>query len=171
MWFDVEAVPLRFIESSPYRIENTSSIEASAARVFQIIATGERQAEWFQDFVACRWTTAEPRGIGAEREIQLELLTVKERFLAWEPGKRLTFHIYGMTMPFVKAMVEDMVIEATGEQSCRVTWTVHYRPSLLMRLGHPIGRAIFGKMFHASIQGLAKYAKAHPGMAQTASAA
>lgn len=162
MWFDVEAVPLRFTEASPYRIENSTSIDAPAARVFQILATGERQAEWFQDFVACRWTTPEPHGVGAEREIELALLTVKERFLAWEPGKRLTFHIYAITLPFVKAMLEDMVIEATDDRTCRFTWTVHYRPSLLMRLVHPVGRAVFSRMFQKSIQGLAKYAKAHP---------
>jgi len=161
MWFDVEAVPLSFTESSPYRIENTTSIDAPAARVFQILATGERQEEWFQDFVACRWTTPEPRGVGAEREVALKLLTVKERFVAWEPGKRLTFHIHAITLPFVKAMLEDMVIEPTGDRTCRFTWTVHYRPSLLMRLVHPVGRAVFGKMFRGSIQGLAKYAGAH----------
>lgn len=162
MWFDVEAVPLSFTQSSPYRFENTTSIDAPAARVFQIVATGERQAEWFQDFVACRWTTPEPHGVGAEREIELKALTVKERFLAWEPGKRLAFHIYGSTVPLVNAMVEDMVIESTGERTCRFTWTAHYRPSLLMKLIHPVGRAIFGAMFKKSIQGLAKYAKAHP---------
>ena len=163
MWFDVEAVPLSFTESSPHRVENSTVIEAPAARVFQILATGERQTEWFQDFVACRWTSREPHGVGSEREIELALLTVKERFLAWEPGKRLSFHIYAITLPFVKAMLEDMVIESTGERTCRMTWTVHYRPSLAMRLVHPIGRAVFGKMFKASLEGLAKYAKAHPG--------
>ncbi|MFT3774979.1 MAG: SRPBCC family protein [Minicystis sp.] len=128
-----------------------------------MFATGERQTEWFQDFVACRWTSPAPHGVGSEREIELKLLTVKERFLAWEPGKRLTFHIHAITLPFVKAMVEDMVMEPLSDRSCRVTWTVHYRPSLLMKLGHPIGRAIFGKMFKGSLDGLAKYAKAHPG--------
>lgn len=162
MWFDVDPVLLHFTEISPHRIENTTNIEASAARVFEILSTAEGQAEWFQDFVACRWTTPEPHGEGAEREIELKLLTVKERFIAWEPGKRLTFHVYGITLPLVEAMVEDMVIEETGDRSCRLTWTVHYRPTLLMRLIHPAGRAIFGKMFRTSLDGLARYAKSRP---------
>jgi hypothetical protein len=163
MWFDVEAVPLSFTESAPYLIENTVGIDAPAARVFEILATGERQADWFKDFVACRWTSAEPHEVGSEREIELKALTVKERFLAWEPGKRLTFHIYGITIPLVTAMIEDMVIEPTGDRTCRFTWRVHYRPTILMRLIHPIGRAIFGSMFRASAKGLAKYAKLSPG--------
>lgn len=162
MWFDVEAVPLSFTESSPYVIENTVGIDASAARVFQILSTGEAQTTWFQDFVACRWKTLEPHGVGAEREIELKLLTVKERFLAWEPGKRLTFHIYGITLPLVTAMVEDMRIEPTTDRTSRLTWRVHYRPSLLMRVVHPIARMIFGEMFKSSAEGLARYAKANP---------
>jgi hypothetical protein len=162
MWFELEAVPLSYCETSPYRIENSVPVEASAARVFEILATGERQEEWFQDFVAIRWTTPEPHGVGSEREVELKILTVKERFLAWEPDKRLTFHVYANTLPLVKAMLEDMRIEATGERTCRFTWTVHYTPSLLMKLVHPVGRMIFGKMFRASAEGLARYAKAHP---------
>jgi uncharacterized protein YndB with AHSA1/START domain len=163
MWFALEAVPLSFTETSPYRIENTVPIEASAARVFEILATGEGLSEWFQDFVAVRWATPEPRGVGAEREFELKILTVRERFLAWEPGKRFSFHIYEITIPLVKAMLEDMRLEPTGDRSCRLLWTVHYRPSITMRLIHPIGRLIFGKMFRASAEGLARYAKAHPG--------
>ena len=55
-----------------------------------------------------------------------------------------------------------MIIEATTDRTSRLTWRVHYRPTLLMRAVHPIGRAVFGSMFKASAQGLARYAKAHP---------
>jgi uncharacterized protein YndB with AHSA1/START domain len=162
MWFDVEAVPLSFTESSPHHIEASALIDAPPARVFAIMATGEGQKEWFQDFVACRWTTPAPHGVGAEREIELKALTVKERFLAWEPGKRLAFTIYGITVPLVTAMIEDMTFEAVGERATRLVWRVHYRPSLVMKVIHPIGRAIFGEMFRSSAEGLARYAKAHP---------
>src|SRR4051812_6234109 len=106
MWFDVEAMDLGFTTRSPFVLENQAVINATPDRVFAIFATGERQAEWFQDFVACRWTSAEPHGNGAEREVELKLLTVKERFLAWEEGKRLSFTVYGITLPLVSAMVE-----------------------------------------------------------------
>jgi len=163
MWFALEAAPLSFTESSRHRIENSLPIEAPAARVFEILVTGERQAEWFEDFVAIRWTTPEPHGVGSEREVELEILTVKERFLAWEPGRRVAFHVYAITLPLAKVMLEDMRLEPTGERSCRFSWTVHYEPSLVMRLIHPIGRLLFGKMFRASAEGLARYARAHPG--------
>jgi len=161
MWFDVEAVPLSFTESSPFRIENVVLIDAKPERVFEIAATSEGQVEWFQDYVDSRWLNG-LRAVGGEREVKLKLLTVKERFLVWEPGKRLSFHIYACTMPFLKAMLEDWVFEPVGDHATRFTWRVHYTPSLAMRLVHPIARMMFGEMFKASAEGLARYAKAHP---------
>jgi uncharacterized protein YndB with AHSA1/START domain len=164
MWFDVEAVPLEFIVSSPFHIETVALIDAAPERVFDILATGEGQGEWFKDFVENRWTTT-TRGVGAEREVELALFTVKERFLAWEPGKRLAFTIYGTTLPVTSATVEDMALEAVGDgkgRATRLTWRVHYRPTLPARLLHPVVRMIFRRLFKASAEGLARYAKAHP---------
>jgi len=162
MWFDVDAVPLSFTGSSRFHLENTVIIDATPTRVFQILATAEAQAEWFQDFVACRWSTSS-RGVGAEREIQLKLLTVKERFLAWDQDRRLAFHVFAVSLPFVKAMIEDMVLEPLGDHATRLIWRVHYEPTLPMRAVHPLARMIFGEMFKTSAEGLARYAKAHPG--------
>jgi uncharacterized protein YndB with AHSA1/START domain len=161
MWFDVEPVPLSFTESSPFHLENVVVIEAPRARVFEILATGEGQREWFKDFVGCRWYGS-GRGVGAEREIALKLLQVKERFLAWDQDERLAFHIYAVTVPLVTAMVEDWSLESIGPDKTRFTWRVHYRPSLLMQLAHPIVRGVFARMFKASAEGLVRWAAAHP---------
>ncbi len=161
MWFDAVPVPLSFIETSPFKLENVVLIDAPPARVFQILTTAEQQEVWFQDFVACRWSS-NVRGVGAEREIELKLLTVKERFLVWEQDRRLVFHVHAVTLPLLKAMVEDYVLEPVGDRATRFTWRVHYAPSLAMRVVHPFARAMFGEMFKASAEGLARYAKTHP---------
>ena len=161
MWFAVEAQDLRYTQTSPRVLENAAIIDATPERVFDVFATAENQREWFQDFVACRWTTPGPHGVGSEREIELKILTVKERFLVWEPGKRLTFALYDSTLPLVDGMVEDMVFEPAGEGKTRLTWRVHYTPKLLVRPFHPVLRGIFGQMFKRSIQGLAQYVTTH----------
>ena len=161
MWFDVAPVPLSYTEASPFHIENVVLLDATPARVFHILATGEGQEQWFQDFVDCRWSS-NARAVGAEREVELKLLTVKERFLAWEQDRRLAFHIYAITLPFVNAMLEDWSLEPAGDRATRFTWRVHYTPTLLMRAVHPIARMMFGEMFKASAEGLARYVKAHP---------
>jgi hypothetical protein len=163
MWFDVEAVPLSFTERAPFRFENEAVIRASPERVFAIVATGERQIDWFKDFVDNRWTSPEPHGVGSTREVELKALTVKERFLAWEPGRRLSFHIYGITLPLVTAMVEDLRFEPAKDGATRLVWKAHYRPRLLVRAIHPVVRAVFGDMFRQTLKRLGAYAADHPG--------
>jgi uncharacterized protein YndB with AHSA1/START domain len=163
MWFDVEPSEIEFTETSRFRIENDAIINAAPERVFQIFATGEAQEEWFQDFVANRWTSPEPYGAGSSREVELKMLTVKERFLSWEPGKRLAFTITAITLPLVRRMVEDLQFEPLGDRT-RFRWVVHYEPTLVMRAVHPIARAIFGKLFAATISGLTDYAGRNPAL-------
>lgn len=162
MWFDTAPTDLTFTTSSPQKLVFDALVEARPERVFDIFAKGESQQTWFHDFKACRWTSPEPHTVGTTREIQLKLLTVKERFVAWEPGVRLTFSIDAITLPIVKRMMEDMQFEAVGEKGTRVVWTVHYEPALLVRPFLPVAKMIFSNMFRKSLDGLVKYAAAHP---------
>lgn len=161
MWFEVEPAEIGFLESSRFRIENGAIINASPERVFRILSEGEGMGEWFQDFVACRWTSPDPHGAGSTREVELKAMAVKERFLVWEPGERLVFTITAMKLPLVTRMVEDMRLERLGDRT-RLRWSVHYTPSLLMRPVHPIAHAFFEKMFAMTTGGLTSYATRHP---------
>ena len=163
MWFPLAPTELDYIGTAPHRFDNEIVIDAPAERIFELISDGRSMGAWFQDFVACRWTTTAPHGVGSTREVELEALTVKERFLTWEPGRRLAFAIYAITVPLVKRMVEDLRLEPVGDRRTRVLWQVHYTPSLVMRAVHPIGRLVFGKMFQASLAGLKRHAEATPG--------
>ncbi len=161
MWFALEVQDLSFTKTAPFVFENEAILDASPERVFEIFATGENQRTWFKDFVANRWTTPPPYGVGSERDVELELLTVSERFLAWEPGKRLTFTMTRITLPLVEAMVEDLVFEPLGEGRTRLLWRAHYRPSVFMRPFHPIMRAVFGQLFQETTRGLVAYVAAN----------
>src|SRR5262249_53583759 len=151
-----------FIEHSPFQIVNEGTTTASPERLFDVFTSGEGQRDWFKDFVALRWTSSEPYGVGSTREIELKIVTVKERFLVWDRAKRATFVIYASTLPLTSAMVEDLRIDAPSGGKTRFTWTVHYRPTLLMRPLHPIARMIFGNMFSTSAKGLARWTSDHP---------
>lgn len=161
MWFKTAPTELDFTTTSENRLTFDALIEAPPDRVFDIFAKGEGQEIWFQDFKAVRWDGEGPRGVGTTREVQLKLLSVKERFVAWDPGVRLAFSIDAITLPIVNKMMEDLQFEAVGEKGTRLVWTVHYEPALLMRPVHPIAKLVFGKMFRASLEGLRKYAGTH----------
>ena len=162
MWFATAPTELDFTTSSPFHLMFDAIIEATPRRVFDIFTKGEGQEAWFQDFKACRWTSPEPHAVGTTREIELKILTVKERFVAWDPGVRLSFSIDAITIPLVKRMMEDLQFEAVGEKGTRLVWTVHYDPTFAMRAVHPVARMVFGRMFKVSLDGFVKYAGAHP---------
>ena len=168
MWFALEVQDLSFTKTAPFMFENEAILDASPERVFEIIATGENQRTWFKDFVGIRWTKPPPHGVGSERDVELKLLTVREHFLAWEPGKRLAFTIHKMTLPLVEAMVEDMVFEPLGEGRTRFLWRAYYRPKFFMQPFHPIMRAVFGQIFQETTRGLVAYVAAHKGRAKSA---
>lgn len=162
MWFPTTPTELDFTTSSPHKLSFDAIVEATPARVFDIFAKGEAQESWFQDFKAVRWTSREPHTVGTTREVELKLLTVKERFVAWEPGARMTFSVDAITLPLVKRLMEDLQFEAVGEKGTRFVWTVHYEPTLVMRPVHAVVKMVFTRMFRASLDGLVKYAAAHP---------
>lgn len=162
MWFELTPTDLSFIDRAPFHFDNEAIINASPERVFEIVATGESQSAWFQDWKGERWLSDPPRGVGSTREITLKALSVKERFVAWEPGRRLSFTIYAITLPLVQEMLEDLRFEPMGEGRTRLRWRAYYTPAPLMRVVHPVARRIFGGMFSASAGGLTTYAARHP---------
>jgi uncharacterized protein YndB with AHSA1/START domain len=162
MWFDLTPTDLTFIERAPFHFDNEAVINASPARVFEILEAAEAQTEWFKDFKDARWLSDPPYGVGSTREVVLKALRVKERFVAWEPGRRMAFSIEAITLPLVSAMLEDLQFEPMGEGRTRFRWRAYYQPTIAMRLVHPIARGVFGGMFSASTSGLAAYATKNP---------
>jgi uncharacterized protein YndB with AHSA1/START domain len=162
MWFPTTPTELDFTESSPHKLSFDAIIEAPPSRVFEIFVKAEAQDTWFQDFKANRWTSPEPHAVGSTREVELKMLTVKERFVAWDPGARLAFSVDAITLPIVKRLMEDIQLEAVGEKGTRLVWTVHYEPTLVTRAVHPMVKLVFGRMFRSSLSGLGKYAAANP---------
>jgi hypothetical protein len=154
MWFDVLESDINFTKTSPYGFENQAVLHVTPERAFEI-ATGD-MTEWLVDYVGMHWTSAAPHGVGSTREVQLKMLTVKERFIVWEPGKRVTFTLEGSTMPLVRRMIEDLQFEAMPGGRTLLRWNVHYEPNPLMLAIHPIARAIFGSLFDRSAGKLAE---------------
>lgn len=146
MWFHLAPTDLSFLDHSPRRIEHALEIAAPAERVFAL-AAGERFHDWLTELVACEWTSPAPHGVGSTRIVALDTLAVRERFVAWEPGRRLAFVIEECTVPLVRRMMEHLAIEPLGEARCRLVYTVHYEPSILMTAVHPVARPIFARMF------------------------
>jgi uncharacterized protein YndB with AHSA1/START domain len=98
---------LDFVERSPYEFLTVADLPAPPERVFEAFADVSGWPRWFDGMRAGRWTSAQQGGVGAVRHMTLDTVTVDETILAWEPGVRFAFRIDTVTLPLIRAMVED----------------------------------------------------------------
>jgi hypothetical protein len=161
--YSLRASSLDDIDGMAHHLRTRRIVPASADRLFDILATGEGQTTWAHGYRSTRWLTVEPHGVGSVRDIHLKWITVRERFLAWDPGRRFTFSSDAMSLPLARALIEDIEFEALTPSSCRLTWTVHLTPAAALRpVSGTLARRVFAPMFDGFAAGLADYGTRHP---------
>ncbi|MEU6189093.1 SRPBCC family protein [Nocardia sp. NPDC047038] len=137
-------------------------VDASAQRTFDILATGEGQGEWADGYRATTWYGNAAHDVGTIRDIHLRWITVRERFLAWEPAARFTFSADAMSIPLARRMIEDITFEPLGPGRCRMVWQVHLDPAPALRpVESLVMRRLFEPMFDSFAAGLAGFARTH----------
>ena len=157
MWFDLHPAELDYADRAPFRIRAEAYVHAPPHRVFEIV-TGEAMERWLPEFVALRWTSPEPYGVGATRELDLRTLKVKERVLAWEPGRRFAFAITAASLPLLGQMIEDVHLEPIAARVTLLRWNVHYAPRSPLRALHPLARGLVGRLWTGAVKNIAAYA-------------
>ena len=132
-----------------FHISSSRVVAASPERCFAVLADGENQAGWASGYRSTVWHT--PPGPGAVRDIRLRWITVTERFLAWEPGRRFAFSSDAMTLPLVRQMIEDISFTPHADGTL-LEWTVHLTPRRWLR---PVERVLVARVFTPMFEGFA----------------
>ncbi|MFE3190245.1 SRPBCC family protein [Nocardia sp. NPDC059240] len=163
MMFALQPSGLGDIDAMRLHLRSERTVAASAARTFDILATGEGQTRWASGYRATTWYS-NARAAGAIRDIHLRWITVRERFLAWEPATRFTFGADAMSVPLARRMIEDISFAPLDAEHCTLTWQVHVDPAAaLVPVEARFVRSMLEPMFESFAAGLANYAAAHPG--------
>lgn len=151
------------IPEMTHHLRTERVVRAPADRVFDVLATGENQREWAEGYRATTWYGTAPHGTGSVRDIHLRWITVRERFLVWEPGRRFTFGADAMSIPLARRMIEDISVEPAEAGTCVLRWAVHLDVAAALR---PVAGAVvpkvFAPMFDGFAAGLAHYAENAP---------
>lgn len=158
MRYACEPVDASIFESAPMRFRHDVEIAAPRERIFRIFEDGASWPRWFKGIRRVQWTSPRPFGVGTTRVVTLDLVTVDEHFFRWEPGRRLSFYLTRHSLPLAHVLAEDYLLEDAGAGRTRFTYTVAIRPRALLRLGGPIARGNFDRMFRGACAGLAAYA-------------
>ncbi|TCJ97137.1 SRPBCC family protein [Nocardia alba] len=151
---------LEDIPAMRHHLRTERRVNASAARAFDILATGEGQREWAHGYRSTTWYGTMPYGSATVRDIHLRWITVRERFLAWEPGRRFSFSADAMSIPLARRMIEDIIFVPLDENRCVLRWQVHLDTAAMLRpVQERIVSKTFAPMFDRFAAGLASYAE------------
>ena len=131
-----------FLEAAPFRYVNTVDLPVAPERMWVALTADDTLVSWSPLVTGVRWTTPRPFGVGTTREVTIfRLLTSRERYYRWDEGRRKTFTAVELSLPGLRRLAEDYVVEPTPDGS-RFIWTVVLEPGPtlkpIMRLTSPI---------------------------------
>lgn len=160
MKFTCRPVDLDFVDSAPLRFVSEVEIAASPEQVFNIFEDENAWPKWFDDIVKVEWTSPKPYGVGTTRIGTLKRMTVHEKFIAWDPGRRFAFCLTAATLPIAHAFCEDYRLKPLGNGKTRFTYTIACEPRWLLKLAGPLGRRMMDTMLRKAAHSLAAFMQA-----------
>jgi uncharacterized protein YndB with AHSA1/START domain len=118
-------------------------LRASPARVFATLAAPEPWPRWLSLVEQVRYRS-NARGVGCERDVTTAGgVVIREHFIAWEPGQRLTFFVSSSTSSALAMFMEDYALFPVAGGHTRLRWTVAFE---LQPLFSPAS-SLFGAVF------------------------
>jgi uncharacterized protein YndB with AHSA1/START domain len=121
--FSLEERDLAWVDRAPVVITKTFSLGASPTDVFDRLADLPAWTEWCGGMKRVRIEGA-ASGVGALRTVWVGATRVQERFVVWDPGRRLTFTLTDSNTPGLHSMVEDWVLTPDPESPAHTILTV-----------------------------------------------
>jgi uncharacterized protein YndB with AHSA1/START domain len=152
----LEPKDLSYLETAAHRLDYSRVMPGPPERVFAVLQDLDSWPKWFVDFKRAEKTTAGPLGLGATRRVWVGPLSLEERFVAWDPGKRFSFTMLDMNLPLLASMLEDWQLTPV-EGGTRVDYRVRFDVSALLRPFSKLLLRRFGPMFEKALPNLEGY--------------
>jgi hypothetical protein len=132
--FRLQERDLAWVTQAPIVITKTFNLAAGTGEVFERLAKLVSWSEWCGGMRKVRIDGASS-GVGAVRTVWVGATRVQERFVVWDPGRRLTFALTASNTPGLHSMVEDWALTPDPGDPTRsmLTVTVGIEAALLLR--------------------------------------
>lgn len=131
-----------FLRQAPFRYVNTVEARVPVESLWSALTADDTLVSWSPLVTGLRWTTGRPFGVDTTREITLvRILSARERYFRWEDGHRMSFSAVVVSVPGLRRLAEDWVVEETPTGS-RLIWTLALEPTRVLktslRLSNPV---------------------------------
>ena len=146
--FKLQPLEMSFFDTAPLLYRETFEIAKLAEEVWAEL-TSDNPFSWCRLIKRIEWTSPRPFAVGTTRTAHAlgGALVIEEEFITWEKGRRQSFKVLQANLPLFRRFGEDYLVEATGEASCRFTWTIAAEPSPAGKLGAPVNARIARSLF------------------------
>ena len=166
-YFPCTPVELDFLEQTPNVFVATEVVRATPRQIFEVFEDAQAWTVWAMPIQKVEWTSPRPYGVGTTRSVHMMGgLIGHERFIAWEPGRRMAFTFIGASKDATEKFLEDYRVEDLGNGTCRVQWYMAMEPKgfsrHLMFLTRPLMRFAVRSMFRKFRQYTEDYAARSP---------
>ena len=150
---------LPFLDDAPKVERNEAFIAAPRAAVFAKIGGDPANwGEWFPGFNGQgRWETDPPFGPGSVRTVNAFRTAYRETILAYDTDERFAFRVDETSSALFAAFAEDYRLSDKAGGTL-LTWTVAYKPALVMRIAGPLAPWTFRRMTKQVGAGLTRVA-------------
>ncbi|MFL6090929.1 MAG: SRPBCC family protein [Aeromicrobium sp.] len=148
MAFNLRPIDETFFTSAPQVFTEAFDIANPAPEVWSEL-TADAALSFCRSLRGARWTSPRPFGVGTTRTMPAlyGLLVIDERYFRWEEGRRQSFYVERANLPMFKSLAEDYLLEPTGPDTCRFTWTIAADPTVIGKLGSPLNKSIVEGIF------------------------
>lgn len=130
-WFPLEPADDDFLRTAPARTVQVIDVPVPVETLWAALTADDAVVSWGPGATKVHWTGERPFGVGTVRELTIGgVATVRERFYRWDEGHRKSFAVTESTLPGIRRIAEDYLVEPTPTGS-RLTWTMSVETSLL----------------------------------------
>jgi uncharacterized protein YndB with AHSA1/START domain len=151
---------LSFVDRAPIVVRAETSVPASPAAVWPAFADASAWPSWFSAMRDAHYTSPTPHGVGSTRYVDVLGLRADETILAFDVAERFAFRVDSANVPFLRALVEVVTLEASGGAT-RVVYRQALELKPWLRPLAPLLRHQMGRGLRRGLDGLAPWVAAH----------
>ena len=160
MPYRLRSEDVSFVERAPLVVRAEVSVPASPEAVWPAFADATVWPSWFSGMQEAHYTSPAPYGVGSTRRVRVMSLEADETILAFDVGRRFAFRVDSANVPFLRALVEVITLEAVGGAT-RVVYRQALELKPWLRLLAPLLRHQMGRGLRRGLDGLAPWLAAH----------